>query len=864
MAASSTHGIDIASIATVRVGEQDQVTSPTNDEPHALLASALKRARWTVFWERLWPAAAAVATAIGLFLAVSWLGLWLWLPPLGRAIGLFAFAVLIAVATAPLLFVRFPSQPEGLRRLDRASGVAHRPATSLADEMAMPGEDAWSLALWRAHLARMLKSARALRPGLPAPRLAVRDPMALRALVLILVIATFIGAGGDRGRRIAAAFDWQGVVAPKNFRLDAWVSPPSYTAKPPVILPGVRPGEIQQAAAGTISVPAGSILVVRASGDVNLDVAAHGGVAATDLHAAPQLPPGAEERRFVINDNGSANVRGVVGHDIAWTFHAIPDRPPTIELTKEPEVQARGALQLTYKVEDDYGVVDAQAKFALKPTSGSAAQRPLYGAPDAALVLGQQRMRNGASQTIKDFSDHPWAGADVSMTLVARDEAGNEGRSEATELRLPQRMFAKPLAKALIEQRRVLALDADARDRVAIALDALAIAPERFTPEVPIYLGLRAIYWDLAQAKSDDDLREVVGRLWSMATQIEDGNVSDAELALRQAQEALRQALERGASDEEIKRLTDQLRAALDKFLQALAEELRKHPEMARRADPNGQYMRSQDLKNMIDRLEQMARNGSKDAARQLLEQLQQMLENLQMARPGQNMDNDGDDDMMSMLDDLGKMLRDQQHLRDRTFKQGQDQRRQRSQRGQQGDPHDQMGDLRQNQQQLRDQLKKLLEDMKRRGLNPGQQGGDQGNDLDELGRAGEAMGEAEGALGEGDADNAVDAQGRAIESMRRGAQALAQAMQQQGFAFGPGPGGQPGRGQQRANNETDPLGRPLRPTGPHYGDESVKVPGEIDVQRARRILEELRRRFADPARPQLELDYIERLLKDY
>ena len=476
-------------------------------------------------------------------------------------------------------------------------------------------------------------------------------------------------------------------------------------------------------------------------------------------------------------------------------------------------------------------------------------------------MLAQQRMRSGVSQTIKDFSDHPWAGADVMMTLVARDEAGNEGRSQPTELRLPQRMFVKPLAKALIEQRRVLALNADARDRVAIALDALTIAPERFMPETAVYLGVRAIYWNLAQAKSDDDLREVVARLWSMATQIEDGNVSDAELALRQAQEALREALERGANDEEIKRLTEQLRAALDKFLQALAEEIRKHPEMARRADPNGHYLRSQDLKNMIDRLEQMARSGSKDAARQLLDQLQQMLENLQMARPGQGMDGDMDDDMMSMLDDLGKMLRDQQQLRDRTFKQGQDQRRQRGQRGQQGDQGDQMGELRQNQQALRDQMKKLLDEMKRRGLNPGQQG-DQGSDLDELGRAGEAMGEAEGALGEGNTDSAVDAQGRAIESMRRGAQALAQALQQQGFAFGPGPGGQPGRAQQRANPDTDPLGRPLR--GPDYGDQSVKVPGEIDVQRARRILEELRRRFADPMRPQLELDYIERLLKDY
>jgi preprotein translocase subunit SecD len=75
---------------------------------------------------------------------------------------------------------------------------------------------------------------------------------------------------------------------------------------------------------------------------------------------------------------------------------------------------------------------------------------------------------------------------------------------------------------------------------------------------------------------------------------------------------------------------------------------------------------------------------------------------------------------------------------------------------------------------------------------------------------------------------------------------------------------GQPGRtGQQRAQHNTDPLGRPLRARD--YGDDvTVKVPGEIDAQRARRILEELRRRFADPARPQLELDYIERLLKDF
>ena len=142
-------------------------------------------------------------------------------------------------------------------------------------------------------------------------------------------------------------------------------------------------------------------------------------------------------------------------------------------------------------------------------------------------------------------------------------------------------------------------------------------------------------------------------------------------------QEALRQALERGATDEEIKKLTEELRAALDKFMQALAEQMRKNPQLARPLDPNARMLRPQDLKNMIDRIEQLARSGAKDAAQQLLEELQQMLENLQMARPGQQGD-DMDDDMMSALDELGDMIREQQQLRDKTFRQGQDQRRRR------------------------------------------------------------------------------------------------------------------------------------------------------------------------------------------
>ena len=242
-----------------------ELIDPTTDEERrarageATLARGLRRARFAIFWEQLWPALATIATAIGLFLVLSWLGLWQALPPLGRPIGLLVFFVLAVAATVPLFRVRWPSAIEGLRRIDRKSFLPHRPATAIADRMAPEAGDQFAVALWRAHLERALRAAHALKAGTPVPQVAARDPYALRGLIAVLVIATFFAAGGERTKRIAAAFDWRGVVTPANFRIDAWVTPPAYTGRPPLILPGLHPGEQSVARAGaTVTVPAGS------------------------------------------------------------------------------------------------------------------------------------------------------------------------------------------------------------------------------------------------------------------------------------------------------------------------------------------------------------------------------------------------------------------------------------------------------------------------------------------------------------------------------------------------------------------------------------------------------------------------------
>src|SRR5437588_2130947 len=533
------------------------------------LTQALQRARYAIAWERGWPHLARLLTVIGLFLVVSWAGLWLALPFVVRIVGFGAFVALALGALFPLLRFRWPSREQGLARLDRGSGIRHRPATALTDTLVT--QDPVALALWQAQRERTLASIRRIRAGLPSPRLAIHDPWALRALVVVLLVATYVAAGDERAMRVAAAFDWNGVLSPANVRVDAWVTPPIYTGKPPIILSAANK-EAAIPAAGALPVPSGSTLIVRSSGG-SLDVVAGGGV--TEAVPTEQAPKGTNEKHFTILSDGTVHVRAPSGQP-QWKFTAIPDRAPTITLAKDPERQARGSLQMSYKIEDDYGVTEAQAHFVARPSDApkeAAEARPLFAPPQFSLVLPNARTRNGVGQTVKDLSEDPYAGADVTLTLTAKDEAGNEGKSEPFNMRLPERLFTKPLARALIEQRRILTLDANQNSQVYAALDALMIAPELFTPEAGHYLGLFSVARQLDAAHNDDALRAVVASMWALAVTIEDGNITDVDKALRAAQEALKQALERGASDEEIKKLTENLRAALDNCTRQLAKQ---------------------------------------------------------------------------------------------------------------------------------------------------------------------------------------------------------------------------------------------------------------------------------------------------
>lgn len=836
---------------------------PSHPLPNLLRPRASARLVMTA--ERLWPLLLPFLVVVCVCLSVAWLGLLRVLPDGGRIAALAAAAVLLIVSLYPLRFFRKPTPGEVDRRLESANRLAHTPVLVQSDKPAGGDADPFAAALWREHQKRMAARLAGLRSDAPRTGVPERDPWALRALAVLLLVCAFAFSFGPLGGRLGDGFRAVAKAETLPPRIDAWVTPPAYTAKAPVFLSDA-------AAAATLTVPANSEVSLRVTGGSGSEMLVFTDAAGThpiprkapdDLNAAAAAPL---QFGGKLETGGALVLADGLRELKRWTFAVTPDTPPAVRWAAEPKRAANGTLELAYEIADDYGAQSANANFTLAepPEPGA---RPLYPAPEMPLSLPRRAAQGKApgAKAARDLTEHVWAGSPVRLTLHATDAAGQEGTSETKTILLPEYGFTNRLAKALIEQRKMLGMDAGAKPRVLELMDAITLRPEDTIANPAHFLGVESARTRLALAQTDDDLRGVVDYLWQVAVGIEEGDLSDAQKRLARAQEALKQALENGASDEEIDRLMKELRQAMNEFLREFAEQAQKNPNLSETMPQNGQEMRPQDLERMMDQIENLAKSGSKDQAQELLSQLQEMMNNLQAGRQQQRgQQGQQNSEMQDQMNKLGEIMRRQQEMMNETFRMEQDQGRQG--KGQQGENGEQQGpqpgqgrpmtpeefaqalkNLQEGQGKLQQDLQAIQKGLEGMGMQPG----------DGLGEAGKEMGRAEGSLGRGEGSRAVGEQGRALEALRRGAQDMMQQMQQamQGEEGGSEEGGR------RQSSDRDPLGRPRATNGPDMGN-SVKVPDEIDVQRARQILEAIRKRLGNAMSPQLERDYLERLLE--
>ena len=805
-------------------------------------ASDTKRtlAKAALLWERLWPAVWPVVGIAGAFLALAWFDILPRLPGWLHAaiLALFGLAALYALFRGFRGFA-LPRADEALRRLERGGGLAHRPLSAMGDQLAAGSGDALSESLWRAHLARMAAAAKRARVGLPSPGLASRDPRGLRALVLLLLAVALPGAMIDGWDRIERALSPQfSAMGGPPASFDVWVSPPEYTNLPPIYLPPEHGAE-------PIKIPAGSSVLARL----------HGG------RGTPRLEMGDDTAKFEKVDKSDYEGRLNLakgdklsirqgGRTLAsWPVSIVADRAPEVGFLNAPTATPQYAVRVDYETVDDYGVV--KGEFIIRragadgASSAASAETIVLPLP----LTGQEPVQRGTAYF--DVTSHPWAGLPVTGSLNVTDAVGQTGGSVPLSFVLPERKFTNPLARVIAELRKRLTVAPEERDGIAAALNELADRASRVNKDYLMTLGLSAAHGRLRYDRRPEAIPEAQALMWDLALRAEDGDVSVAARDLRAIEEKLRQALERNAPDAEIEKLMNELRQAMDRYMQALREQLEQKLRSGQdvpRTSPQDMAMERQDLQRMLEQARDLMRAGARGAAQDLLNQLRNMLENMRagvMEQPsGQQAQGN------RMMRDLQDLAQRQQQLMDQTFRQAQ-QGKMRPGGQQQGNQTGPDGTETRAGAQAQESIRRGLEDFMKRYGNMG------GQMPEPFGQAEQAMRGAAEALEGNQPGAAVDRQAQALEALRQGGREMAQRLSER---MGAGRAGMPNpRAQGRGRDGT---GKAMGQSG--AGTEDVGIPTDVELRRAREILEELRRRSGDRNRPPVEREYIDRLLPRY
>lgn len=822
------------------------------------LAPVLERrlawARAAVFWERLWPALMPAAYLLAFLFILAGFDVWRFTPVWLHWLLLTGFAGgMVALLWHELRFLRWPDRAAAMRRLERVNLLQHRPLEAAADTLPAEQHDPIAQAIWDLHRRRALAQLATVRVGTPEAGWWRRDTWGLRAALGLLLVVAWASPGEDRGQRLADTLN-PGTAIPHGTQIavDAWITPPAYTGRAPIFL--TRDGKTVQQPPGSaaLSIPTGSLLKLRLA-------AAPAGFAVKFGAKTEPLHP-IDERNGEIDlaldmAQGETPVLQLLRRDKVfadWPLRLVPDRAPQIRYSEEPKTARRIELEIGFEAEDDYAVQQVKLELTREGAEAPVSVDWPVPLPGGSRITDKQGF---------DFTAHPWAGLQAQMTLVASDALGQTGRSDTVTVTLPARRFNHPVAKAIVEQRRELALKPGQWQRVVTALKALSLAPERYRDDATAHLGLRMSAARLGLNRTPASVAAVQDLLWQTALHIEDGRSSQTERDFQALMDKLQDAIDRNADDQEIQKLMQELRQAMDQMLEQMMRDAMER--LARGEEPeelgeDEEAMSGEDLQDMMDRAQDMAQMGDRDSAKDMLQQLQRMMEamkNGRIARMPEGRQQQGQRGQRGqrgqgqgqMMQEFGEMLRQQQQLLDRSFR--------RSQQGQRGDGQSGGSQRGENEADARaqEELRRKLGEMMGR---LGERGG--GQMPDQLGRAERSMRDAREALRRGEPGEAMQGQTDALDQLRQGLNQMQQA--QRG-----NPDGQANAADSRQNQRNpvrDPLGRNM--TGYENAGEATKVPELAPVERARRILEELQRRAGNRERNQQELDYLDRLLRRF
>lgn len=843
----------------------------------AALAREVARAKTALAHERAAVAALIPALALLAWMAAALAGVQEVIPPLaGTLLGVAALVGLLGLAVLALQRWRAPTEAEARDRLARDAGLDRGALDALEDNPTRL--DPPALALWQREQERAAESVGKARARPARPALSRADPLRLRFVIPAALVAAAVFAGAAGPDRLAKAFypDPGPLVGDQPIAIEAWATPAAYTGGAPVSLSD-RLGE-------RVETPPSPEVTVRVTGPAGAPWLAFKPRRGAEKRIRfTRAADGAWEAKADLADGGTLRV--VRFHTRArWRIAPAPDAAPEGSFVVAPNLGEEDRIAFEWKASDDFGVTGLALRLTpVDPPPGLVGADPVDTAIDS--PAGDPRAAEGKA-TI-DLAAHPYAGMAVKAQLVVKDALGQEGVGAAADLKLPEKIFLQPLARVAIEIRKIIlherrayaktervrspriagvddlfGIRTDDEDprierapaairRAGRMIDAITMAPEDgYFRDYAVFSGFRFARATLDVAREIEDTTDAADILWNVAMRAEYGDSADAKRALEEAQRRLAEAIRNGASPEEIARLSEAMKQAMQNYMQALVQEAVREGRQQEQAEDAQQQnsLSRNDIQRMMEEIQRRAEAGDTEGAQALLQQLAQLLNNLEVSLANQQSGQGGEDgeptELEQAVEGLSEQIGKQRQLRDETAEE--EQERNEGQQSQQ--EKQQNGQQQQELGQRQEQLGQDLRDARQKAQGAGGEEGGQ-----ELADAGEAMDRAAKALKQGDLGEAGRQQENALRDLRRGAE----RMSNEAMAKREGRDGR--QGEKSRDGQRDPLGRMMGAAG-DGGDETA-VPTEVERQRAREILDELRRRAQDPRRPEAEREYLRRLL---
>ena len=769
---------------------------------------------------------------IFLFFTASILGFWHLLTGIPHLI-----ILIFIVAVSLFLFlkykkkIQFVSFKSAQVWLEKKNFENINPLSAIKDT---PAGEKFNNIMWEAHIAQTKKDIQKIIFHYPNFSLESVDPLKIRLIfILFFAVSLFWGHSNKvLDKNLAKVLQIE-LAAEENSKeklnILAWVKPPFYTGLPQKnILMESFSNNIQK----DLNVPFSSEIFIKTYGS-NPNA-----VKITLDNKDEYIYKKGSDVNFIHKIKKDQNITFVNEKNVMFNAYlkVIEDHKPEVSFISNPEIVNGVSLKFLIKANDDYGIVDAKVDF-LKPEDFSHFKEDLL--TYDLQVFKEKKNKILKSLFFKNLSSHIWAGSISNIKVKVYDDLNQEA-SVFDNIKIPEKEFFSPVAKEIYSIRSNLA-------KKNISLKEAKIIINNY------FLESKELYLDkLVNEKYENSLAilekfdaiplsfesPLYSSLWDLALVLEEGKAFSVKKNLEQ--------IEQNLFDSINQRDTEKLSTNIEKFKESVQSLLDIKNEEQKKSlaqnKSNDNYKKQ--IEKATNNLKDLLKTGTKENLESKVQELQQLSESIRNPMRPSVEEILKEQQKREFINKLSELLNKQEIIMEESFNKAANRGKfKQSSEGSGGRTS------KEKQDNLRNTLGNIMRDI-----------GESENEIpQELGRADRAMRQATRELENGRPDQASNAQGRASEMIRRAMNRIRNSSSDEA---------------KNANSKENNIKKDsllnfsenkndFEYQGTSLGG-NLEIPKKIKTHEAKKIAQELYKRYNEKERSDNEKEYIKSLLDWY